>query len=454
MTSSILECMLSPAKRNRYFFRKPQNLSISFVFLIYIHYLCTYENETPISVCNRKQKRDGCSTNRITLILTNFLIGVTKKKNISTMYEYEEEMEAILSEQPWGGEDMDIAFDDGICQELEHPNPRRYRLEEILEHDFGYLGQRYQQNVGTVFSSVKHLFFLIRNVREFEGRCIPIIAEKLFRYKQCKIPEPCLYTTQKIFKGMIKEIAIRKYTMGQLSHIQKTADQRTLMLYTYIQLYHKGMDKALKRKVFEKFRKGGDRQMLFVVSSIIFNNPLFCCGHNYFTSIIATHIINGREDCIPFILIADYWQHKRGIHIKWTSNKGRNYYNDMLEIMSRPGYHYSKEMQALLSSVWSQWDWNPASYRFSPQNREKKVSYIAQELSSLHQEINEVRENFEQADKLNKKEHESLGADIKQVKEKPANVTNNYFAPVGQSIGNANINNKQVDNGKSEPKQL
>lgn len=370
------------------------------------------------------------------------------------MYEYEEQMEAILNEQPFGGEDMDIAFDLGICQELEHPSPGIYRLDEILENDFGYWGKRYQQNVGTVFSSVKHLFFLIHKAREYEDRCVDIIAEKLFRYRQCRIPQPCLNATRNILKAMIKTIATRKYTMGESSSKRKNADQRTLLFYACIQLYYSKMDRLRKKRVFETLRKDGNKHMFFVISSIIFNNPLFCCGHNYFTSIIATRIINGREDCIPFILIADYWQRKRGIYFKWTSNKGKNYYNDMLEIMNRPGYHYSEEMKDLLSQVWSQWDWNPASYRFSPQARERKVSYIAKELSNLHQEIKEVRENFEQADELNKKEHESMGKDIRQVKEKPSNVNNYYYAPVGQSIGNANINNKQEDDGKSEPKQL
>ena len=349
------------------------------------------------------------------------------------MYNYEDELEAILDEQPWSGEDMDIAFEEGICQELVYSTPGRYRLDEILEHDFGRLGRKYNQNVGTVFSSVKLLLFLVNKVPDYQEQKVEIIFEKLFRYRECKIWEPCLQT------------------MGECEANRKNADQRIFLLYTYIKLYYSQMDKMLKRKVFESLRKGGNKHLLFVVSSIIFNNPLFCCGHNYFSSIIATRIINGREDCIPFILIADYWQRQRGIFLKWTSNKGRNYYNEMLEIMNRPGYHYSKEMQALLSVVWTQWDWDPASYIFSPQSRERKVSYITKELSNLHQEINKVRENLEQADELNKQEHERMGEDIRQVKEKPANVTNNYYAPVGQSIGNANI--KELDNGESEPKQ-
>lgn len=370
------------------------------------------------------------------------------------MYEYEEEMEEILNEQPYGGEDIDIAFYEGICQELEYPSPKRHCLSEILEHDFGYWGQRYQQNVGTVFSMVKHLFFLIHKVKVYEEKNVDIITEKLFRYRECKIPEPCLGTAQKILKEMIKTVAQRKYTVYEMGAPRKTKDQRIFQLYTYIQLYHSNMDRIWKRKVFDSLRTGGNKHMLFVITSIIFNNPLFCSGINYFTSIVSTRIINGREDCIPFILIADYWQRKRGIHIKWTSNKGRNYYNEMLEIMNRPGYHYSKEMQILLANVWSQWDWNPASYNFSPQSKERKVSYIAKELNNLHQEINEVRVNFEQADELNKKEHECMGLDIKQAQEKPTNVNNYYYAPVGQSIGNANINNDKEDNGKSEPKQL
>jgi len=367
------------------------------------------------------------------------------------MYNYEDELEAILDEQPWSGEDMDIAFEEGICQELVYSTPGRYRLDEILEHDFGRLGRKYNQNVGTVFSSVKLLLFLVNKVPDYQEQKVEIIFEKLFRYRECKIWEPCLQTACAISKGIIKEIAIKKYTMGECEANRKNADQRIFLLYTYIKLYYSQMDKMLKRKVFESLRKGGNKHLLFVVSSIIFNNPLFCCGHNYFSSIIATRIINGREDCIPFILIADYWQRQRGIFLKWTSNKGRNYYNEMLEIMNRPGYHYSKEMQALLSVVWTQWDWDPASYIFSPQSRERKVSYITKELSNLHQEINKVRENLEQADELNKQEHERMGEDIRQVKEKPANVTNNYYAPVGQSIGNANI--KELDNGESEPKQ-
>ncbi len=365
------------------------------------------------------------------------------------MREYEVEMEKILDEQPYGGEDMDLAFDEGICQELEHYHNGRYLLHEILEHDFGYWGKRYQQNVGTVFSSVKHLLFLIHKVREGEEGCVDIIAEKLFRYGECIIPNPCLKTAENILRGMIKKTAARKYTTGE-SWRQKTTDQRALLLYTYIRLYRSDMDENRKGRVFESLRKGGDKHMLFVISSIIFNNPLFCSGHNYFTAIIATRIVNGRDDCIPFILIADYWMRKRGIYIKWNSNKGKNYYNAMLEIMSRPGYRYSQELQALLSEVWSQWDWAPASYRFLPQSMERKGSYISRELSNLHQEINEVRESFEQADKMNKQEHESMGADIKMVKEKPASITQNYYSSVGQAIASANINNNTNDNGKSE----
>ncbi len=365
------------------------------------------------------------------------------------MKAYEIHMKTILDNQPYGGEDIDMSFYFGICKELEDHTPGIYYLDDILENDFGRWGKMYQMNVGKVFCSADDLFFLINEVEEQREECVDIIAEKLFCERQCIIPEADLHNAIKKIENIIRGIKTRKYTKGELSNKQKRADQRALSLYAYLKLYYSDMDENFKKRVCETYRRGDNKNLFFAISAIIFNNPLFYSWLKQFSAIVATRVINGEhEDCIPFILIADGKQRENGIQIKWTSNRGKNYYNDMLEIMSRPDYRYSKELQALLSCVWTHWDWNPASYKFTPQSRGKKSSYIIQELNNLHQEINEVKEKHELAVEQNRQEHQNMGADIKQAKEKPTNVTNNYYAPVGQSIGNANINNKQQDNGE------